>query len=181
MANDGKGKATKPALENPKSAGGCHHSDWSPCILIRTSSLSLCLPVLALGPVGVGSLDPHVAADVLKGDTIRAKLLMDWACTNVSIAGEGGSNKQLSTADKATKRRNKAYSEVWDLFSMSSTDVRALLPRAMLSWQSRELTEISLEKLSYSLFCLLVCRVGSKKSTGCVDVICACPPSVGRV
>ena len=36
----------------------------------------LLLPVLALGPVGVGPLDTHVAADVLEGDALHAELAL---------------------------------------------------------------------------------------------------------
>ena len=34
----------------------------------------MALPVLALGPVGIGPLDAHVAADVLEGDALHAEL-----------------------------------------------------------------------------------------------------------
>ena len=36
-----------------------------------------------------------------------------------------------------TKRQNELYSEVWKIFSQSSTDVPALLSCAMLPWQAR--------------------------------------------
>ena len=55
-----------------------------------------------------------------------------------------------------TKRQNELYSEVWKLFSQSSTDVPALLPCAMLPRQARKLTKNSSQNLLHSSSCHLV-------------------------
>ena len=53
-----------------------------------------------------------------------------------------------------TKRQNEVNSEVWELFSQSSTDAPALLPCAMLPRQARGIN--AQEKPTLHSICLLV-------------------------